>query len=60
MKTMYLGLGALALGAVAVATLSGPALRGNATPDVVPVNSAPLAAEKAADKTVLLSVAGMH
>ncbi len=53
MKTMHLGLGALALATVAIATLSGPALLGN-----TPQPAAP--AQKAGNKTILLSVSGMH
>ena len=59
MKTMHLGFGTLAVATVAIAAFSGPALLGNAPQPAAP--AAPAApAQKAAVKSVLLSVSGMH
>lgn len=53
MKKMHTGFCALAVVTVASATLCGPAF-------VNSVHAAPAKAQKAATKSVLLSVSGMH
>lgn len=53
MKTMHLGAGILAIATIAVTTFSGPTLAGNAPQPAA-------SAKKATNKSVLLSVAGMH